>query len=175
MCIRDSLCAPVSQNDSNLRLIRKFLLSEGCTHSNCILTDVGSVKSTIHASIEELGLTSCFIGGHPMAGSERIGFQNSKASLLENAYYILTPTPDVSGEQAERYAALVKAMGAIPLILDYRQHDYVTAAISHLPHVIASSLVNLVKASDNEDGIMKLVAAGGFKDITRIASSSTVM
>ena len=169
------LCAPVSQNDSNLRLIRKFLLSEGRTHSNCILTDVGSVKSTIHASIEELGLTSCFIGGHPMAGSERIGFQNSKASLLENAYYILTPTPDVSGEQAERYAALVKAMGAIPLILDYRQHDYVTAAISHLPHVIASSLVNLVKASDNEDGIMKLVAAGGFKDITRIASSSTVM
>ena len=110
-----------------------------------------------------------------MAWSERIGFQNSKASLLENAYYILTPTPDVSGEQVERYAALVKAMGAIPLILDYRQHDYVTAAISHLPHVIASSLVNLVKASDNEDGIMKLVAAGGFKDITRIASSSTVM
>ena len=86
------LCAPVSQNDSNLRLIRKFLLSEGRAHSNCILTDVGSVKSTIHASIEELGLTSCFIGGHPMAGSERIGFQNSKASLLENAYYILTHT-----------------------------------------------------------------------------------
>lgn len=167
------LCAPVSQNDSNLLLIRSFLLN--AEENGCILTDVGSVKTTIHEHIEQLGLTSCFIGGHPMAGSERIGYQNSKASLLENAYYILTPTRDVPHRQLERYAALVKAMGAIPLILDYRQHDYVTAAISHLPHVIASSLVNLVKSSDNEDGIMKLVAAGGFKDITRIASSSTVM
>lgn len=165
------LCAPVSQNDNNLRIIRQYL----SLHPGCILTDVGSVKSTIHAAIEELGLTSSFIGGHPMAGSERIGYQNSKASLLENAYYILTPTSDAPKEQVERYAALVKAMGAIPLILDYRQHDYVTAAISHLPHIVASSLVNLVKASDNDEGIMKLVAAGGFKDITRIASSSTVM
>lgn len=167
------LCAPVSQNDSNLLLLRSFLLN--AETNGCILTDVGSVKTTIHEHIEQLGLSSRFIGGHPMAGSERIGYQNSKASLLENAYYILTPTRDVPRQQLETYAALVKAMGAIPLILDYRQHDYVTAAVSHLPHVIASSLVNLVKLSDNEDGIMKLVAAGGFKDITRIASSSTVM
>ena len=68
-----------------------------------------------------------------------------------------------------------KITGAIPLILDYKQHDYVTAAISHLPHVIAASLVNLVRDSDSEEGIMKMVAAGGFKDITRIASSSAQM
>ena len=60
-------------------------------------------------------------------------------------------------------------------IRDSRQHDYITAAVSHLPHVIASSLVNLVRDSDSADGLMKLIAAGGFKDITRIASSSTVM
>lgn len=93
------LCAPVSQNDSNLLLIRSFLLN--AEENGCILTDVGSVKTTIHEHIEQLGLTSCFIGGHPMAGSERIGYQNSKASLLENAYYILTPTRDVPRRQLE--------------------------------------------------------------------------
>lgn len=142
---------------------------------SCLLTDVGSVKSTIHEAIHEAGLEHCFIGGHPMAGSERTGYINSKASLLENAYYILTPTESVPGNRLEEYRELVTHMNAIPLILDYRKHDYVTAAISHLPHVIAASLVNLVKDSDYEDGIMKLIAAGGFKDITRIASSSAVM
>lgn len=70
---------------------------------------------------------------------------------------------------------LVKALGAIPLILSAGEHDYVTAGISHLPHVVSASLVNLVKNKDNADGIMKLIAAGGFKDITRISSSSPVM
>lgn len=110
-----------------------------------------------------------------MAGSERFGYANSKARLLENAYYILTPTPHTAPGRLDAYRILVEAMGAIPLVLDYRQHDYVTAGISHLPHVIAASLVNLVRDSDSEEGIMKMVAAGGFKDITRIASSSAAM
>lgn len=110
-----------------------------------------------------------------MAGSERTGFANSKAALLENIYYILTPTSTVPQKKLDGYRRLVEDMGAIPLILDCERHDYVTAAISHLPHVAASSLVNLVKDSDSADGIMKMIAAGGFKDITRIASSSAVM
>ena len=110
-----------------------------------------------------------------MAGSERTGYVNSKAALLENAYYILTPTPSVPREKLDAYRDLAARIGAIPLILDYRKHDYVTAAVSHLPHVIAASLVNLVRDSDSEDGIMKMIAAGGFKDITRIASSSAAM
>ncbi len=162
-------CAPVSKNDENLRTLAKYI------DKNCTITDVGSVKTDIHNNIASLGLTAQFIGGHPMAGSERIGFANSKAILLENAYYILTPTKDVPEEKIEHYKALVQKIGALPLILSYEQHDYVTAAISHLPHVIAASLVNLVKDSDSADGTMKLVAAGGFKDITRIASSSPVM
>ena len=137
--------------------------------------DVGSVTSTIHITVQELGLSNQFIGGHPMAGSERIGYLNAKASLLENAYYILTPTKEVSNEATIQYKELVVKLGAIPLLLDAKEHDYITAAISHLPHVIASSLVNLVKDKDSEDGIMKLIAAGGFKDITRIASSSASM
>ncbi|WP_026506264.1 prephenate dehydrogenase [Butyrivibrio sp. NC3005] len=163
------LCAPVSVNISYLEKIKPFL-SEHTT-----LTDIGSVKSDIHNHIKKLGLENQFIGGHPMAGSERIGYTNSKASLLENAYYILTRTPLSTEERIKDYYNLVKLIGAIPLIVDAKEHDYIVAAISHLPHVVSASLVNLVKDSDMENGLMKMVAAGGFKDITRISSSSPIM
>ncbi len=163
------LCAPVSHNDNNLKLVKQFL------SNTCILTDVGSVKTDIHKHVEAAGLSHQFIGGHPMAGSERTGYLNSKAILLENAYYIVAPTNQVSKDKVDSYKELIKQMGAIPLELDSTQHDYVTAAVSHLPHIIASSLVSLVKNSDSEDMIMKSIAAGGFKDITRIASSSATM
>lgn len=163
------LCAPVRKNDDNLNAVKQILSKD------CILTDVGSVKNDIHKHIKALGLESQFIGGHPMAGSERYGYANSKAGLLENAYYILTPASLVSDEKVEQYRQLVHTMKAIPLVLSSTQHDYVTAAVSHLPHVIAAALVNLVKASDSEDEVMKMIAAGGFKDITRIASSSAAM
>lgn len=163
------LCAPVSCNAENLLRLKKYIKPD------CLLTDVGSVKTGIHEQISALGLEAQFIGGHPMAGSERFGFANSKAQLLENAYYILTPTASVPDYMIENYKQLVQSLGAIPLILSYSQHDYVTGAISHLPHVIAAALVNFVRDADGEDGIMKLIAAGGFKDITRIASSSSTM
>ncbi len=163
------LCAPVSHNAENLNLVKNVI------SPNCILTDVGSVKSDIHVHIAAAGLSSQFIGGHPMAGSERTGYLNSKALLLENAYYVLTPTDEVSADKVAAYQNLVKRMGAIPLTLSCNQHDYVTAAVSHLPHIIAASLVNLVKDSDSPEGLMKMIAAGGFKDITRIASSSPEM
>lgn len=163
------LCAPVQKNDANLWAVKEIISPD------CLLTDVGSVKTAIHTAVRDAGLEHCFIGGHPMAGSERTGFANSKAALLENIYYILTPTPTVPRDKLENYRRLVTDLGAIPLVLDCEKHDYVTAAISHLPHVAASSLVNLVRDSDSADGIMKMIAAGGFKDITRIASSSAVM
>lgn len=163
------LCAPVQFNSENLRMLKEFLSPE------CLLTDVGSVKSPIHETVKALGLEAQFIGGHPMAGSERVGFVNSKSILLQNAYYILTPTASVPDSKLEAYKELVTKLDAIPLVLNCELHDYVTAAISHLPHVISASLVNLVKDSDNADGLMKMIAAGGFKDITRISSSSATM
>ncbi|MCM1173852.1 MAG: prephenate dehydrogenase [Blautia sp.] len=163
------LCAPVSHNDQNLFTLKKYLSPE------TVLTDVGSVKTGIHEHIASLGLNGQFIGGHPMTGSERFGYANSRASLFENAYYILTPAREVPTEKISAYQTLVQTIGAIPLILTCEQHDYVTAAVSHLPHVIAASLVNLVKNADSKEGVMKMIAAGGFKDITRIASSSPAM
>lgn len=163
------LCAPVSENDFRLPELKKYL------SPSCLLTDVGSVKTDIHRHIEKAGLSGQFIGGHPMAGSERTGYVNSRALLLQNAYYILTPCEEVGQAVVDSFRDLIASLGAIPLILTCAQHDYVTAAISHLPHVVASSLVNLIRQADSEEGIMKLIAAGGFKDITRIASSSPVM
>lgn len=163
------LCAPVEINNDNLRTLLPHI-GPGTT-----ITDIGSVKTPIHELVKELGLESQFIGGHPMAGTERIGFANSKARLLENAYYIITRTDCSSDERVAAYTDLVRLLGAIPLVVSYRQHDYITAAISHVPHVISASLVNLVRDNDSEDQLMKTIAAGGFKDITRISSSSPVM
>lgn len=163
------LCAPVAYNTAYLKQVKEFL------HDDCILTDVGSVKTNIHKEVEALGIEQYFIGGHPMAGSEKTGFSNSKAMLIENAYYILTPTKKTPQEKIDCFETFVSNLRAIPIVLDYAQHDYVTGTISHLPHIIASSLVNFVKDTDTKDELMKNLAAGGFKDITRIASSSPTM
>lgn len=163
------LCAPVSVNNKFLEQLKPLISDK------TIITDVGSVKGAIHETVEKLGLSKNFIGGHPMAGSEKTGFSNANPMILENAYYILTPTEAVPKEAVAEYYSLVKKIGAIPLILSHKEHDYVTAAISHVPHLVAAALANLVHDHDSEEGIMKLIAAGGFKDITRIASSSPDM
>lgn len=163
------LCAPVSFNTAYLKQLKHYL-NEGC-----ILTDVGSVKSSIHKEVIALDIEEYFIGGHPMAGSEKSGFVNSKAMLIENAYYILTPSSKVAKEKVDAYAKFVESLKALPVQLTYEDHDYITGVISHLPHIIASTLVNFVKDSDSKDEMMKHLAAGGFKDITRIASSSPIM
>lgn len=163
------LCTPVQKNIEYLRQLK------GHISEHCIITDVGSVKTDIHLEVTALGMEAQFIGGHPMAGSEKTGLSSASEYLLENAYYIITPTAATNNEAIENFRELVASLGAIPLILDYESHDYATAAISHLPHVIAYSLVNLIRESDDENETMKTIAAGGFKDITRIASSSPIM
>ena len=163
------LCAPVIKNIAYLDKLLPYLSKD------CLLTDVGSVKSDILAAVKEHGLCEQFVGGHPMTGSEKTGYESSTDHLLENAYYIITPTKKTAPEQIERIRRIALAIGALPLVLDYHEHDFSVAAISHLPHLVASSLVNLVHDNDSSDEIMKQLAAGGFKDITRIASSSPVM
>ncbi|MGN0298330.1 MAG: prephenate dehydrogenase [Lachnospiraceae bacterium] len=163
------LCTPVSYNAYYLNLL-KPIVKEGT-----LLTDVGSTKTNIHEEIIRLDMEKYFIGGHPMTGSERTGYQNSTDHLLENAYYVLTPTTQSTQAQLDLMLMMVRDLKAIPLILDYHKHDYSVAGISHLPHIVAASLVNLVKDSDSEDQVMRRIAAGGFKDITRIASSSPIM
>ncbi|MBC7765937.1 MAG: prephenate dehydrogenase/arogenate dehydrogenase family protein, partial [Hyphomonadaceae bacterium] len=116
-----------------------------------------------------------FIGGHPMSGSEKTGFAAAKDDLFENAYYILTPTQKSRAEDLVKLTELVAQMGAIPMTLKAITHDHATAAISHLPHVVAAGLVNFVQQEETKDGLLERLAAGGFRDITRIASSNPLM
>ena len=163
------LCAPVEYNIEYLKYLKNVISDD------CIITDAGSVKGPIHKAVEELGMDHCFIGGHPMAGSEQSGFEHSSDHLLENAYYILTPGGQVPLEKLTEFSELIDSLGSIPMVLTAEEHDFITAGVSHLPHIIASSLVNLINKLDNEAEYMKTIAAGGFRDITRIASSSPVM
>lgn len=163
------LCTPVEYNAQYLSDIRPYL------KPGAVITDVGSTKTDIHRAVISLGMEDRFVGGHPMAGSEKTGYENASDHLLENAYYIITPTAHSRQEDVDRLVAVAQLIGSIPIVLDYHQHDRIVAAISHLPHLIASSLVNLVRDSDTSEGLMKRLAAGGFKDITRIASSSPEM
>lgn len=110
-----------------------------------------------------------------MAGSEKSGFSHSTDRLIENAYYILTPGGEVHIDKLTEFTQLIASLGAIPMVLTASEHDFITAGVSHLPHIIASALVNLVNMLDNDAEYMKTIAAGGFRDITRIASSSPVM
>jgi prephenate dehydrogenase len=163
------LCSPVGINIDYLKELAPLLSKD------CILTDVGSVKGDIHAAVDKLRLEKQFIGGHPMTGSEKTGFENSAPSLLENAYYILTSDAEALTQDVSEFASYIASLGAIPIKLTPKEHDFATAAISHLPHVISATLVNLVKANDSDKEILRTIAAGGFKDITRISSSSPVM
>ena len=160
------LCAPVEYNIEYLKYLKNIISDD------CIITDAGSVKGPIHKAVEELGMDHCFIGGHPMAGSEQSGFEHSSDHLLENAYYILTPGGQVPLEKLTEFSELIDSLGSIPMVLTAEEHDFITAGVSHLPHIVAATLVNALASLDTPEEQMKTVAAGGFKDITRIASSS---
>jgi len=138
-----------------------------------IVTDVASTKSAIvRAARELLAPGTCFIGGHPMAGSERSGVGAADGELFRGAHYVLTPSDDTDADAYRRLHQLVTSVGARVIALDPDAHDEAVAAISHVPHVAASALANLAsdRAQDGAD-VLRL-AAGGFKDMTRIAAGS---
>lgn len=163
------LCMPVQYTEDTLRLVKKY------SRPDAILTDVCSTKVTVHKTVQGLGLEARFIGGHPMAGSERSGYDAADSRLLENAYYILTPGQGLPSQIAQEMTALVQDIGSIPIVMEPEKHDRTVAGVSHLPHIIAAALVNLVQNNDDQDRLMHTLAAGGFKDITRIASSSPAL
>lgn len=165
------LCVPVSLLEDYLRQLNKLPLKPGC-----IITDVGSTKASIAACALTLDLPGVhFIGGHPMAGSERSGVEAASSLLFENAYYVLTPPPDVPEQACTSLAELLQHTKAQVVRMDPERHDEIVGAISHLPHIIAVALVNQVHGYDNQDSMYSTLAAGGFRDITRIASSDPLI
>lgn len=163
------LCTPVKYATEYIRALAGHVKPE------CIITDVGSTKGEILDYVNQMECPPCFVGGHPMAGTEKTGYDASFSHLFENAYYILTPCKSSTEPAIECMRDIVRLIGGIAVVLDAHEHDRVTAGISHVPHVIASALVNMARDMDTPDKVMQMLAAGGFKDITRIASSSPEM
>lgn len=138
-----------------------------------LITDTGSTKQKIVHTARSYKLN--FIGGHPMAGSHKSGILACDANLFENAYYIFTPTKKEQTEQIQRLKELFSGTRAKYVLLKPKEHDEITAMLSHLPHIIASGLVNQADHFNQKYPRAKQLAAGGFRDITRIASSDPQM
>lgn len=141
-----------------------------------IITDVGSTKGEIMKAAQALNKKRIsFIGGHPMAGSHTSGAGNARADLFCSARYILTPFENEQKEKIDALMHLLEPTGAQFVPLDAATHDQITGVVSHLPHVIATSLVRQVKGYSAQNHLVTEMAAGGFRDITRIASSNPHM
>jgi prephenate dehydrogenase len=141
-----------------------------------IITDAGSTKAGIVRDCSQIfGQKAFFVGGHPMAGSERTGVEHSKANLFEKAIWVLTPTADTPEVAVNRMVELIEALGAVPLILDAALHDSLLAVTSHLPHVTAAALVHLFMQAQGETDFASQLIAGGWRDSTRVAAGSAEM
>lgn len=143
---------------------------------NVIISDTGSTKGPIMKAatiLKRKGIT--FIGGHPMTGSHKSGVSAAREHLFENAYYILTPAPQVKKEQIQMMQDLLVPTKGKVVVLNADEHDRMTAIVSHFPHLVASSLVGLLSGQQEDNPFVKELAAGGFRDLTRIASADPVM
>jgi prephenate dehydrogenase len=159
------ICTPLS--DIGLKIPIVFEHAQ----KNAIVTDVGSTKtviSRIAAAHAKRGF--CFIGGHPMAGSELRGVENSNPYLFYDAVYVLTPLETTPKRATKKLSRLVSMFGATVMILPAELHDRIAACVSHMPQILAVSLINHL--ADKDDDLFRNLAAGGFRDMTRIASSS---
>ncbi|MFZ5877022.1 MAG: prephenate dehydrogenase [Nitrospirota bacterium] len=156
------LAVPVGRLESVAREIAPF------TTNATVVTDVGSVKAPVVERLEPL--FARFVGGHPMAGGERSGVGSASAALFDGARCVLTPTPRTDQRALDVVERLWAGLGAAVVKLSPAAHDELVAAVSHVPHVAAAALVNAAAAA--ADGRALSLAAGGFRDTTRIASGA---
>lgn len=139
-----------------------------------LVTDTGSTKRLICRRAEELfGREPLFLGGHPLAGKERSGFENAEAALLQKARYVLTPLApgDLEDKRVKAFSSLVKSVGARPLISDPQSHDRAMAFLSHVPQLLSTGLASLIAEQSSADFLPAELAASGFRDVTRLADS----
>ena len=172
---------PVGVQDSDiiflatpLRVIKRHLDDlNGIIDSDVLVTDLGSTKLELANHCQKINFSGLYIGGHPMTGAEKSGINAANPLLYENAVYILTDSK-VNQSQIikNKLIPLLTAIKARILVLDPETHDRILAAISHLPQIIAVALINLVGPKNSEHFPYFELAAGGFRDITRIASGS---
>ena len=163
---------PVKQTIQTFQQLANIPLKEGV-----IVTDVGSTKGAIVKAGQEAfnHLPVRFVGGHPMAGSHKTGAASADSTLFENAYYIFTPTVATYPSAILEMKDLLSGLGARFIEVDPIEHDRVTSQISHFPHVLAATLMGQAAAYTEEHSLAGRFAAGGFRDMTRIAESEPGM
>ncbi|MGH9069011.1 MAG: prephenate dehydrogenase, partial [Acidimicrobiales bacterium] len=131
-----------------------------------VVTDVGGVKGPLVAAVDH----PRFVGGHPMAGSEQDGVEGADASLFEGATWVLTPTPATDPVAFARLRSVVSSLGADVIAVAPEAHDVLVATVSHVPHLTAATLMGLAADGATEHAALLRLAAGGFRDMTRIAA-----
>jgi len=141
----------------------------------CLLMDVGSTKQLICQAMESLPPHVQPMGAHPMCGKETSGLAMADPALYRDRVFVLSPLARTSIQALEMGKTLARSIGARPLILDPRRHDRLVAAISHLPYLLAVTLVNAVEALAEDDPLVWKLAASGFRDTSRVAAGDLTM
>jgi prephenate dehydrogenase len=164
------ICTPVRDIVPFVKKIVPWLPKES------IITDVGSTKESIVNQIDLFLLKNhhpvYFVGSHPMAGSEQTGIEYAKSDLFKQSVCLITPSKYTAQPAINKINRMWRLVGGSVILLSATDHDRYVAAISHLPHIVAASLVDTVATLNKIDNLLIHLAAGGFKDTTRIASSS---
>ena len=166
------LTLPIKQTIAFLQELATLELKEGV-----IISDAGSTKSAIVATAEKCFADKPvrFVGAHPMAGSHKTGAASADVNLFENAYYIFTPSSLTTPDTLEEMKDLLSGLHARFIEIDAEEHDRVTSQISHFPHILASGLMEQTASYAEEHEMARRFAAGGFRDMTRIAESEPGM
>jgi prephenate dehydrogenase len=151
------VCTPVS----SVPELAKMALSGGG-----IVTDIGSTKHRVVSSVNH----PRFVGGHPMCGSEQDGIEASDGSMFAGRTWVLTPTNETDPDAYARIHALVSSFGAVVMSVSPDHHDELVAVVSHVPHLAAATLMSVAADRSQEHGTLLRLAAGGFRDMTRIAA-----
>jgi prephenate dehydrogenase len=140
-----------------------------------VVMDMGSTKAEICAALDQLPASVQPLGGHPMCGKETAGFAAAEPGLYRGCTWVLAPLPRTTPAAVELAVELVQAVEARPLVLEATRHDRLVAAISHLPYLLAGALVDTAADIGRTDPTVWEVAAGGFRDTSRVAASDTQM
>lgn len=166
------LTLPIKQTIAFIQELAGLNLKEGV-----IISDAGSTKSAIVEAAEKYlaGKSIRFVGAHPMAGSHKTGAASADVNLFENAYYIFTPSSLTTPETLSEMKDLLSGLHARFIEIDAKEHDQVTSQISHFPHILASGLMEQTAVYAQEHEMTRRFAAGGFRDMTRIAESEPGM
>lgn len=162
----DAEIAFVATPSSAVPAVARALLDDPARRPDLVVTDVSGVKAAVVGAVGH----PRFVGGHPMAGSEQVGLDGADPDLFTGALWVLTPVPGTDLEAFSKVSGVVSSLGADVVALSPADHDRLVAVVSHVPHLVAATLMNAAADGAAQDAVLLRLAAGGFRDMTRVAA-----